>query len=104
MIRALVFAFGSSQRRNLTTCAMKNSKALGKAVADSNTALIPTREQDSEETQRKWDDDDEDDELENMFVTTTFNDTEYGGPLRGGRLPEPTRFGDWERKGRCTDY
>ena len=25
---------------------------------------------------------------------------EYGGP--GG--PEPTRYGDWERKGRCVDF
>lgn len=29
---------------------------------------------------------------------------EWGGPRRGGRLPEPTRFGDWERKGRCSDF
>ena len=48
--------------------------------------------------------DDEDADYENMFVKTTFNNTEWGGPLRGGTLPEPTRFGDWERKGRCTDY
>ena len=26
------------------------------------------------------------------------------GPMRGGRQQEPTRFGDWERKGRCTDF
>jgi hypothetical protein len=26
--------------------------------------------------------------------------TEYGGPTG----PEPTRFGDWERKGRCVDF
>ena len=25
---------------------------------------------------------------------------EFGGP--GG--PEPTRYGDWERNGRCTDF
>jgi len=25
---------------------------------------------------------------------------EYGGP----KGPEPTRFGDWERKGRCVDF
>ena len=24
--------------------------------------------------------------------------------LGGGKGPEPVRFGDWERKGRCTDY
>jgi hypothetical protein len=26
--------------------------------------------------------------------------TETGGP----KGPEPTRFGDWERKGRCSDF
>ena len=26
--------------------------------------------------------------------------TEYGGP----KVPEPTRYGDWERKGRCVDF
>ena len=25
---------------------------------------------------------------------------EFGGP----KGPEPTRFGDWEQKGRCTDF
>ena len=25
---------------------------------------------------------------------------EYGGPAG----PEPTRYGDWERKGRCVDF
>jgi len=29
---------------------------------------------------------------------------EWGGPTRGGMALEPTRFGDWERKGRCTDF
>ena len=28
-------------------------------------------------------------------------DKEYGFKAKG---PEPTRFGDWERKGRCTDF
>ena len=26
--------------------------------------------------------------------------TEIGGP----KGPEPTRYGDWERKGRCVDF
>lgn len=57
------------------------------------------------------DDDDFDDdgmEQEEMFVEahSSFghNKVEWGGPRRGGRLPEPTRFGDWERKGRCSDF
>ena len=29
---------------------------------------------------------------------------EYGGPKRNGRYKEPTRFGDWEQKGRCSDF
>lgn len=48
-------------------------------------------------------------EQEEMFVDPyeSFEHTnirEWGGPRRGGRLPEPTRYGDWERKGRCTDF
>ena len=26
------------------------------------------------------------------------------GEIRGPTGPEPTRFGDWERKGRCSDF
>ena len=52
--------------------------------------------------------DDEDDYMEDMFVDPhgSFEHAgkEWGGPTRGGRLPEPTRFGDWERKGRCSDF
>jgi len=48
-------------------------------------------------------DDDDDDDMEDMFVDTNMG-KEWGGPTRGGRMPEPTRFGDWERKGRATDF
>ena len=53
--------------------------------------------------------DEEEMEQEEMFVTSDpilghGNIKEWGGPRRGGRLAEPTRFGDWERKGRCTDF
>ena len=47
-------------------------------------------------------------EQEDMFIEPHeilgTNKLEWGGPRRGGRLAEPTRFGDWERKGRCTDF
>lgn len=46
---------------------------------------------------------DDDDEMEDMFVDTHMG-KEWGGPMRGGKHPEPTRFGDWERKGRATDF
>ena len=29
---------------------------------------------------------------------------EWGGPTRDGKYKEPTRFGDWENKGRCSDF
>jgi hypothetical protein len=55
------------------------------------------------------DDDEEEEEQEDMFVTSdpilgVGTILEHGGPRRGGTLKEPTRFGDWERKGRCTDF
>mmetsp|Transcript_26017 Transcript_26017/g.32075 ORF Transcript_26017/g.32075 Transcript_26017/m.32075 type:complete len:160 (+) Transcript_26017:65-544(+) len=47
-------------------------------------------------------------EQEDMFVSPDpslgTSKIEWGGPRRGGRFSEPTRFGDWERKGRCTDF
>lgn len=45
----------------------------------------------------------EEDEMEEMFVQGPAG-MEWGGPTRGGQRPEPTRFKDWERKGRCTDF
>jgi len=55
------------------------------------------------------DTEEEEEEQEEMFVTADpilghGAIQEWGGPRRGGRLAEPTRFGDWERKGRCTDF
>jgi hypothetical protein len=55
-------------------------------------------------------DEDDDDEMEQeeMFIAPHAcmgtDRIEWGGPTRGGRLMEPTRFGDWERKGRCSDF
>jgi hypothetical protein len=46
---------------------------------------------------------DEEDEMEEMFIQGPAG-MEWGGPTRGGRYKEPTRFGDWERQGRCSDF
>ena len=46
---------------------------------------------------------DENIEMEDMFCETSVG-KEWGGPMRGGQFYEPTRYGDWERKGRCTDF
>lgn len=37
---------------------------------------------------------------ENSNEKETVRPKEYGGP----RGLEPTRYGDWERKGRCIDF
>ncbi len=47
---------------------------------------------------------DADDEEDDMVPMIDPKTSEWGGPTRGGVMPEPTRFGDWERKGRCTDF
>ena len=47
--------------------------------------------------------DDDDEDFEEMFVQGPAG-MEWGGPTRGGRRPEPTRYGDWERSGRVSDF
>ena len=46
---------------------------------------------------------DEDAEPEEMFIMGPAG-VEWNGPTRGGRRPEPTRYGDWDRNGRCSDF
>lgn len=45
--------------------------------------------------------DSEEDGMVNMIDPVTL---EWGGPTKGGTMPEPTRYGDWERKARCYDF
>lgn len=47
--------------------------------------------------------DDEEEDMEEMFIQGPAG-MEWGGPTRGGQRPEPTRYGDWERKGRASDF
>lgn len=38
-------------------------------------------------------------------TTTTPDDPSSWPPEHGGQAgPEPTRYGDWEKGGRCTDF
>ena len=43
---------------------------------------------------------DEGPEAQPVDRAKTLEGKEIGGPVG----PEPTRFGDWERKGRCIDF
>jgi hypothetical protein len=49
------------------------------------------------------DDEEDDEDMEEMVVLGPAG-KEWGGPTRGGKFKEPTRYGDWERKGRCSDF
>ena len=88
-------------KRTLVTCSRINSQNISNAIINSNKLVKELSK--PLEIKNNYDEEDED-EYEEMFVKTEFNNIEWGGPLRGGKMPEPTRFGDWERKGRCTDY
>ena len=47
----------------------------------------------------------EDEDEDEDFVDFTDPSTgEWNSPTRGGKLPEPTRHGDWHHNGRCTDF
>ena len=72
----------------------------------SNTEHDHSHHHDHAETNENIDDEMEQEE---MFVEPDHPSLlefgkEWGGPRRGGRFQEPTRFGDWERKCRCTDF
>ena len=93
-------------KRTLVTCSRINSQNISNAIINSNKLVKElSKPLELKNDSHGSEDEDEDKyEYEEMFVKTEFNNIEWGGPLRGGRMPEPTRFGDWERKGRCTDY
>ena len=82
------------------------SSAAAPAAADAGTATLAAPRDDPPPAKINVAIDaetDDDDDMEDMFVDTSMG-KEWGGPTRGGRMPEPTRFGDWERKGRATDF
>mmetsp|Transcript_26570 Transcript_26570/g.69002 ORF Transcript_26570/g.69002 Transcript_26570/m.69002 type:complete len:121 (+) Transcript_26570:137-499(+) len=82
------------------------SSAAAPAAADAGAATLAAPRDDAPPTKINVAIDaetDDDDDMEDMFVDTSMG-KEWGGPTRGGRMPEPTRFGDWERKGRATDF
>ena len=86
------------------TIESSSSNSTSKTISTSSSgSTCSTPHLNKEET------DEEEEEQEDMFVTSdpilgVGTILEHGGPRRGGTLKEPTRFGDWERKGRCTDF
>ncbi|KAK9147274.1 hypothetical protein Scep_006031 [Stephania cephalantha] len=57
-------------------------------------------EQESEEKSENQEKEEEADEVNEDGEIVNRETGEVGGP----RGPEPTRYGDWERRGRCSDF
>ena len=94
------FASVVSNSRLLAGCRLMNTFSKDKTPVKANKANDKVLKEACGDTD---DDDDELEELEEMFVQGPAG-MEWGGPTRGGARPEPTRFNDWERKGRCSDF
>ncbi len=75
---------------------------------DSSNNIESGHEHNHDDEDDEGQQDEDEMEQEEMFVpahvSLGHDKIEWGGPRRGGRYSEPTRFGDWERKGRCTDF
>jgi hypothetical protein len=66
---------------------------LNKPQAETNEKDLPNESQEDNQ-------DDEDDDYDDSGNFVNKATGEVGGP----RGPEPTRFGDWEKNGRCSDF
>ncbi|KAK1791712.1 hypothetical protein P4O66_013700 [Electrophorus voltai] len=54
--------------------------------------------------QGKFDMDEQDSKTNDVFEKFPNDVNPYTKEMGGPRGPEPTRYGDWERKGRCIDF
>jgi hypothetical protein len=72
------------------SAAATSVKSSSAAAAGAKCGPLPTLEEDEDE--------------EGMVDMVDPATGEYGGPTKGGRQKEPTTYGDWQFKGRCTDF
>ncbi|CAA0830876.1 Unknown protein [Striga hermonthica] len=85
----------SNRRLICTTAQLFQNQRLETEGSQISDAKEKIHEQTEDEKKPAPDDEEEDgDELVNKQTG------EVGGP----RGPEPTRYGDWEKKGRCSDF
>jgi len=99
-VHVTLFENASSNKNKSTPTNKPDNNSTGSSSSSSNSCSQGITLETEEE---------EEEEQEEMFVTADpvlghGTIKEWGGPRRGGSLAEPTRFGDWERKGRCTDF
>ncbi|KAF7710402.1 succinate dehydrogenase assembly factor 4, mitochondrial [Silurus meridionalis] len=91
-------------------CLIKNGLLLeSMTAACSRTAGYTTREdkkplRKAKTPQGKFDTDDKGTRAKDAFQKFPDDVNPYTKEKGGPTGPEPTRYGDWERKGRCIDF
>ncbi|CAI9771988.1 unnamed protein product [Fraxinus pennsylvanica] len=87
--------FNSTSRRVICTTT-QHMQIQQQEKKETSVSEINEKTQNQNEDEKKFDpkDYDEDDGYRNKVTG------EIGGP----RGPEPTRYGDWEKNGRCSDF
>ncbi|VEL25568.1 unnamed protein product [Protopolystoma xenopodis] len=72
----------------------------------SEHSPAPSNQDQSNASCQKAKNSDEENKTLKRFVYERFADdvNPVTGEVEGPRGPEPTRYGDWERKGRCIDF
>ena len=101
MFRSIrVISVRSFQFRWFSNAGIKVDRSVAPQAQVKTTTIKMTAPMDSCGTVEE---DDELEELEDMFIPGPAG-IEWNGPTRGGKRPEPTRYGDWERKGRASDF
>ncbi|KAK2983694.1 hypothetical protein RJ640_023228 [Escallonia rubra] len=86
----------NSARRLICSSATRQQgspKSQGEAMSENQEKIQSEKEQDSGDGDGDGEDDGDEPDLNKETG-------EVGGP----RGPEPTRYGDWERNGRCSDF
>lgn len=58
----------------------------------------------SENSKRAWDEEPTSEEKTQSETVDWQRPATWPEEIGGSRGPEPTRYGDWERNGRCTDF
>ena len=96
-------SFSHKPQKNLTI----NEKGANKLIdIDLSNKPIPKKMPSScgDKAAEEEDEIDEDEQEEMLMPGPSLDQKEWNGPTRGGKRPEPTRYGDWERKGRISDF
>ncbi len=106
MLRVLRFSAATARRVHMpgSSCIVDHTRSLSVEAGKHNNMNVKVPSRDTNPVLEPLVEDDEE-QLEEMFQPgPSLGKVEWGGPTRGGSRPEPTRYGDWDRNGRCSDF